>query len=443
MRHLFRVLAALVIFVYGSSVIRAQEAPAYAITNVTIHHSDGSESKSSSIVWRDGVIEAVGKRVTIPFDAFTIDGGDSLHLYPGLIDGLATWGSPAPPREYKPLPEPGNPPYDRAGVQPERKPSVLLESDDKEFEAAMKAGFTTAVLGVEGNMLPGQVETFFISPEETKTGLYGEVLGLEGSFETAPGGWSSGAYPGTLMGVMAKFRQTMYEAQALQTHIQYHSTNPEMPAPNRSEVLEALFPLINNTKPLYFKVDSKENIDLLLKLQDEFGFDAVIVSGKEAHARAGVLKQRGIPVLASIDTDDAPKWYTDQKKKKKDDDAKEEEITDEEKQYREKQLEAWKEEVTNIKSLIENGVKVGYSSHGLALKDFAKKLEVIMDEGELEEDDLLALMTINTAEIIGLNGVFGSLEKGKNASFTLVNKPIFEKKASVVKSVSNGTIYEF
>lgn len=426
----------------------AQTTPAHALKNITIHNADGSVTESATIVWRNGVIEAVGTNVTIPFDAYEIDGGDSLHVYPGFIDGYTTWGSPDLPRNLPELDNPGDPPYDRAGIQPERKPSVLL-TEDKNFEAGMKAGFTTAALYPNGYMLPGQVEVFYLAPEHGDLELLKDDLALAGSFDEAPGGWGSGAYPSTMMGVMAQFRQVMFDATALQQHIKYYAQNPEMPAPDRDNVLEALFPLVNKTTPLYFEVDTKEHIERLLKLQDEFGFSAVIVSGKEAYAKADELKRRNIPVLASIDFTEAPEWYTKMKKaeeSEKEEEAseeKEEEISEEEQAYRDKRLEAWKAEVTNIKKLMDSGVSVGYASAGMDLKDLPEKLKILLDEGGLSEADIVKLMSSNTAAILGLNKTQGSLEKGKNASFSVFDKAMSEEKAKVLHSISNGTIHEF
>lgn len=428
--------------------IFAQTTPAHALKNITIHNANGSVTESATIVWRNGVIEAIGTNAAIPFDAFEIDGGDSLHVYPGFIDGFSTWGSPDLPRNLPDLDNPGDPPYDRAGIQPERLPSVLLK-EDKNFEAGMKAGFTTAALYPNGYMLPGQVEVFYLSPAHDNVALVKENLALAGSFDEAPGGWGSGAYPSTMMGVMAQFRQLMFDATALQQHIKYYTQNPEMPAPKRDKVLEAMFPLVNKSTPLFFEVDTKEHIERLLKLQDEFGFDAVIVSGKEAYAKADELKRRNIPVLASIDFTDAPEWYAKMKKaeqseKEEDDTEKEEEeISEEEQAYRDKQLKAWKAEVTNIKKLMDAGVSVGYASAGLELKDLSKKMKILLDEGGLSEADVVKLMTSNTASILGVANTLGSLETGKNASFTVFDKAMSEEKAKVLHSISNGSIHEF
>ncbi|SMO66892.1 amidohydrolase family protein [Gracilimonas mengyeensis] len=421
----------------------AQTTPAHALTNITIHHADGSIDESATLVWRDGVIEAAGSNVNIPFDAFEIDGGDSLHVYPGFIDGFSVWGSPDLPTDLKPVDDPGNPPYDRAGIQPDRRPSVVLQSD-KNFETGMKAGFTTAALVPKGYMLPGQVEVFYLSDDLESVELLHEQLAQSGSFEEAPGGWTRGVYPSTLMGVMAKFRQLMFDAEALQQHIKYYSQNPEMPAPDRDPVIESLFPLLNKEVPLYFEVDQKEHIERLLKLKDEFGFDVVIVSGKEAYAKADELKDRNIPVLASIDFTDMPDWYKKQKEAEdSDEEAEEEEVSEEEQAYRDKQMEAWKAEVTNIRKLMDAGVSVGYASAGLELKDLADKLEILLNEGSVSEEEAVQLMTQNTAEILGLGDRLGSLEKGKNASFSVFSKPFSEEKAKVLHSISNGTIHEF
>lgn len=434
MKLLLKVLASLVICFSLGQLSYAQEVPAYAMSNVTIHHADGSTIESATIVWRNGIIEAIGSNISIPFDAFEIDGGDSLHIYPGFIDGFTTWGSPKQPTDLESLPSPGDAPYDRAGVQPERIPSQHMIAD-KSFESAMKAGFTTAALGLDGYMLSGQVEVFSLAPEAVDERLLSDVIALHGSYSRARGR----VYPSTQMGIMAKFRQVMYDADALKTHIIYHSSNAEMPAPNRNEVLEAVFPLIDKSKPLFFTVDAKEDIERLFLYQDEFGFDIVIISGKEAYAKAEDLKQRNIPVLASINVNDAPEWHTEEA----DSSNEMKTLSEEEQGFRDRQLKAWKAEVMNIKMLMDAGVQVGYSSNGEPLKDASKKIGILLKDGGLTETDLIGLMTTNTAQILGIDTSFGELKEGKNASFSVYNKPILSKKSKAVSSVSNGTIFEF
>src|ERR1035438_7444078 len=46
-----------------------------------------------TVVLRHGLIEAVGADVAVPPDAMVVE-GEGLTVYPGLIDGLSTWGLP-------------------------------------------------------------------------------------------------------------------------------------------------------------------------------------------------------------------------------------------------------------------------------------------------------------------------------------------------------------
>ena len=441
----------------------AQEVPAHAITNVTIHMADGATLESADIVWRNGIIEQIGENESIPFDAFIIDGGDSLHVYPGLIDGMATWGSPETPRDLPRLENPGKPPYDRAGAQPQRVPEHYL-NENKAFEAAMKAGFTLVALGLDGQMLPGHIQPFNLSaPKLTQAHVFANPLALQGSFETAPGGWGSGAYPSTQMGVMAYFRQLMYDATALQEHMMYFEKHSEMTQPEQNDVLEALFALVNKEYPLYFEVDSKEEIERLFRLQDEFGFDVVLVSAKEASALSNELKSRNIAVLASIDVTEMPDWLEKENKEaKKDDeegseseeegdsedaddseDAESEELTEEELMFRSKQKEAWEKEINNVSALLEAGIPTGFTSAGLSPKELQQKVDLITENSTLTKNDIVGLMTVHNANILGISNRVGTIKEGNSAHLILTNGPLFEKGTNIHIQVSQGVINDF
>ncbi len=437
----------MLLLVVLSFSVSAQTSPAQAFDNVTIHTADGNTINSGTVVWRNGIIEAAGSNVTIPFDAYVIDGGDSLHVYPGFIDGLAHWGSPDLPERHERPERPGDPGYERAGIQPQRKPSQLLNAKDKDLEAAQKHGFTTAALGLKGYMLPGQVELFFINGSQTGDYLMKAGAAVLASLEDAPGGFGSAAYPGTTMGVLAQYRQLWYDADALMNQEQYFaSAESNYPAPEKNEVLEALFPVINKEQPLYFVVDTKENIELLLRLKDEIGFNTVIVSGKEAYKMADELKERNIPVLASIDLPEEPEWK--KKEKKAEEDTTQagerlEELTEEMRIFRDRQLRAYEAGIKNIKNLMDAGVKVGYASNGMKLSDLSGHVKTLLEEGELNAEQILTIMSQNTAEILGVNSRVGDVDAGKIASFSVFTKPFTEEKTEVIYSVSSGKLTEF
>ncbi|WP_138429722.1 amidohydrolase family protein [Fodinibius saliphilus] len=434
------VLCIALLMVYSLPVL-SQTSPAEAFKNVIIHAADGETIESGTIVWRNGVITSLGKDVTIPFDAYVRDGGDSLHVYPGFIDGLAHWGSPDIANDSKQPDEPGNPSYARAGIQPDRSAADQLKFDDSAFDDAPKHGFTTAAIGLKGRMLAGQVDLFSINGEKTKEHMLENGIGVLAQFEEAGGT----AYPSTTMGIMTTFRQLFNDAEALRQQQQYYaSTSGNYSAPEKDKVLEALYPVMDQEQPFYFAVDSKENIERLFWLQDELGFEVVIVSGKEAYKKADALKERNIPVLASIDLPEKPDWKKAEEKEDESE-AKEEleEVTEEMRVFRDRQLTAYKADIRNIRKLVDAGVKVGYASHGIKLSDIQKNIITLNEEGELSEGDILKMLTQNTAEILGYGNKMGDIAAGNMASFTVFSKPFTEKETKVLFSVSDGKLSEF
>src|SRR5947199_3357507 len=70
------------------------EAPqAVAIRNAKIVTVSGPVIAKGTVVVRNGLIDAVGENVTIPPEAFIVD-GEGMTVYPGLIDALSTVGMP-------------------------------------------------------------------------------------------------------------------------------------------------------------------------------------------------------------------------------------------------------------------------------------------------------------------------------------------------------------
>lgn len=428
--------------------------PARAFTNVTIHKADGNVLKSGSIVWREGVITDIGKRVDIPFDAMITDGGDSLHIYPGFIDAMSLWASPDQPEKREKAEVAGNPPLKRAGVQPERKPHQMLEISDA-IKKAQKAGFTTAAFGLNGEMLPGQLDLFMLNGDATSDYLQNERLGLLAQLVEAadnPGP----VYPTSVMGILAKFRQIWFEATALRDHLEFYKNQPEgLAPPNRSEPLEALIPAINNEIPLYFVLDSHINTYRVSNLKEELDFSMIVVSGKEAYKDIEQLKEHNLPILASFDLPEKPAWKKEESGEKKDSDEKEEKekkgkadvtldqnLTDDERAHREKQWQAYLDAVNNVKMLVKAGLEPGFASNGLAPDALKKNIKTMLENG-LNEEQLLSILTTNTASVLGIEQITGDLEPGNWASFSVFSKPFMHEKANVVFSVSGGNITAF
>ena len=118
----------------------------FAIKNARIVPVSGAVIENGTVVIAKGLIQAVGASVTIPPEAWVID-GKGLTVYPGLIDAGTNIGiTPDDGAE-------GNgtaaasalrDPEDRPGTTPWRVAADELKPDDKRIESWRSAGFTTS-----------------------------------------------------------------------------------------------------------------------------------------------------------------------------------------------------------------------------------------------------------------------------------------------------------
>ena len=96
------------IFVVGVVPIGAEPPsppPYYAITHVKVVSGAGAPVEDATVLLANGLIEAVGKNLSIPGDARIID-GKGLTLFPGMIDALTNLAQkkddPSPSGEGRP-----------------------------------------------------------------------------------------------------------------------------------------------------------------------------------------------------------------------------------------------------------------------------------------------------------------------------------------------------
>lgn len=396
--------------------VQAQQAPAYALTNVIIHDPEGPSIKGH-IVWRNGSITHVGSDVEIPFDARLTDGGDSLHVYPGFINGSGTWGMPQPPRPQAQQREtnPGNPTYLRAGIRPDRVPANEVDTNDETPGTVFNSGFTVSGISFAEGMLAGQVDVFRIND----SGLTLFRSDIAQKFQLAG---ANGVYPNTLMGILAKSRQLLEDAISLQLHqLRYHSAPSTMQAPKRDLVLESLFDVVNKKQPVFVTADSKEDIQRVLKLKDEYGFNMILVSAAHAHTLTAELKSRNIPVLATLNIPEKPEMKQDSS----------ETVSIEERAFFETRISAWESERNNIKTLMDNGIVVGITIDGVKPADFRKKITHLVESG-LSQQQITQLLTSNTASILGIESNFGSLKRGYQATLVIFDREMTLKDAKLL-----------
>ena len=199
-----------------------------AIRDARIHSASGPVIAKGTVLVRNGLIEAVGDKVTIPPEAWIVEGA-GLNVYPGLIDPLSTWGQPTaagagrPTQAPAPGPTPARPAQLEQRIQtlddggPEERPSTtswvraadLLDPKSPALVSARNAGYTTAIGFPMTNVFAGQGSAYNLAGARAGRMVVGDPVG---QMITLPASGFGGPFPGSLMGILSYVRQIYIDA---------------------------------------------------------------------------------------------------------------------------------------------------------------------------------------------------------------------------------------
>ena len=149
---------ALAAVLYGATAVNASEQlPALpqvrpiALTGATIHPVNGPDVESSTIVFENGKIIAVGRDAAIPSGAEVIDLAGK-HIYPGFINANTVLGLTeiSAVRSTIDIQEPG-------AVNPNARTGTSVNPDSELLPVARANGTLTAHVVPEGGLVSGQV----------------------------------------------------------------------------------------------------------------------------------------------------------------------------------------------------------------------------------------------------------------------------------------------
>lgn len=419
-------------FFLASSNLHAQSDPSgtkrvtgnYAIQNATITTSPGKIIKGATIILKDGLISAVGTNVAIPAGTDIIN-GDSLFIYPGFIDGGSSAGITKPEEPARPSNfDSSNPSDEIAGITPWRNVLDQLDMTSNALSDWRKAGFTVAQMIPDGGMISGKSAiVVFGSPNSTN------VL-LQNTAVSARFRGSRGMYPGTPLGVMAKFRDVYKNAELSSKHMNLFTSNSGLNRPEINKTLEAMYPVLNKNIPVIFEVSNDLEIRRALRLQKELGFKLVLSGVTEAEKVIQEIKAANATVLLAL-------TLPEDKAKKTSGDL------NEEAQGRTNRVkEAYETALKQAGILEKEGIKFSFTTNGSKSGDLMKNIKIMIENG-LSEDAALAALTINSAENLGIQKFAGTLEKGKLANLVITTAPLFSEDAQIKHVIADGYVFDY
>jgi imidazolonepropionase-like amidohydrolase len=405
----------------------------YAITNAKIIPVSGPLMERGTVVIRDGLIAAVGEKVSVPADARVID-GTGLTVYPGLFDSNTSLGFPAPSPAPSPAggggggflqaqlraatPVSGPNSTQPPGLQPEVMAEDSIKPGGSEIEAARNVGITTALSEPRSGIWMGQSALINLAGDTPQQMIVRSPVAMHVSFSSL----RTGGYPGSLMGVFAALRQMLLDAQRYQKAQEVYERAPRgMRRPELDRSLAALIPVLEGKLPVVMHADRQREIERALDLAQEFKLRPIIAGGVEAATVADRLRERDVPVLLSLNF---PKRMT----------AAAPEADPETLRTLRGRVDAQK----TAAKLAGARVRFAFQSGGITnMADFRANVAKAIENG-LSREDALRALTIRPAEIFGVADRLGSIEVGKIANLTIARGDIFDRSTRVTNVFIDG-----
>ena len=334
--------------------------------------------ENADLLVTNGEISEVGQNISAPGDAYVID-AEGKHVTPGMIDAHLHSGSDG-------VNEVGN------AIVPEVRLGDVLNINNIWMYRQVAGGLTTAhVMHGSANPIGGQNQHI-----KMRWGALSDDLKFEGAPRTVkfalgenPKRVGSDRYPDTRMGVEQLIEDRFRNARDYEAKWnEWEETGEGLP-PRRDLRLEAIVDILNEDILVQSHSYRQDEILALMRLAERFDFTIkAFHHGVEAYKVAPELAEHGAGAVVWSD------WGGFK-------------------------IEAYDNTNYNARLLTEAGVETSLHSDNSQIAarmnwEAAKMVRVGMDP-----EDALALVTINTAKLLGIDDRVGSLENGKDADFVI------------------------
>lgn len=384
-----------------NSIMYAQEKP-IAFKGALIHTVAGTPIENGVLVVHKGKIVSVGKEgSSIPKGATEVDVTGKVMM-PGLIDTHSHLGGPAGGDAS-------------AALNPETRALDAVNPTSDGFNKALAGGITTInVMPGSGHLMSGQtlyikmrggnvIEDLLITNEK---GLYG---GMKMANGTNPMRTSPGAFPGTRAKSAAMARELFTKAQEYKNKID-KAGNDASKMPERDLRMEPLVEILNGTRIVHWHTHKANDILTAIRIGKEFGFKPVLHHVSEAAVIADEIAASGLK--ASIIHLDSPGG----------------------------KMEAMGIRMENGAALEKAGVAdvAIHTDDGITDSRLFIRSAAMMVRGGMSKEKAIEALTISGARMLDLSSQVGSLEKGKDADFIILNGDPFSVYTNVEQTWVEG-----
>ncbi len=405
MRNRAFILASIFVLCVSLSLAQEKSPRIIAIKGARIIPVVGEDIDQGIILIKEGKIEDVGKTVTIPSGAQVIE-AKGLFAYPGMIDSFSFLGL----QEISSI---------RATVDssetgrfnPQVRAIEALRPDSMHIPIARANGITAAVVVPTGGLISGQAGLIRLvgwTPEEM---VIKSPVAMHIQFPSIPRFRGREAQPREETSKQVEeLKDLLNKARSYQKIKDAAQKNTLLPLPEFDETLEFLIPVVNGQLPVMISVQAENDIKTAIKFVKDEKLKAIFFGVVDGWKVAEDIKNSGIPVVFGSLYAMPSKW----------DDG-------------------YDALYRNPGVLAKAGVKFAFSSSSASLaKDLPYHAAKAAAFG-LDKREALKGVTIYPAQIFGVEGMMGSLEKGKAANIVLADGDILELRTNIKQVFIDGT----
>jgi len=387
-----------------STITKAQETiyPATAqkgvtiITHATIHIGNGAVLNDASVLFENGKIKQVGNTISIPSGATTID-ATGKQVYPGLILPLSSLGL----KEINSGVRGSNDFLEIGDNNASIRSIVSYNTDSKVINALRANGVLLAHVAPMGDLIEGSSSVVQLDAWNYEDAAYkldnGMFLNMP-SLMVRRGGRGymrpqSGDPVKEGLAKIENVKKFFIDAKAYLQEKNHSANNLKF---------EAVRGLFDGKQKLFIRANEVKQMLLAIDLGKTFGFKIVLVGAVESLQIASILVENNIPVI--LDNQHALPTTEDD----------------------------------DIDQLYKLPAQLKQAGVLFAINDAneqSKQRNISFNAGTaaaygLDKEEALSAITLNTAKILGIDAITGSIEVGKDANIIISEGDILDMRGN-------------
>jgi N-acetylglucosamine-6-phosphate deacetylase len=393
--------------------LRQNTPDAYALVGAKIIVAPGREFEAGTIVIRDGKIADVASSEEVPPGVRRVD-LSGRWVYPGFIESYTDQVVTAD------LPGPA---YWNQHIAPQRAVANSLTPDNALNSEFRSLGIGARLVAPREGIIKGQSALVLTSEGDISEAILDDSVALHIRLSN-PVGRRSG-YPTSPMGAVALARQAGYDAQWYKAALTAVRADPLLPRPDANVAMEALGRYLDAGGLVIADAPNELFVDRADRFAREFTLRLAIRGSGNEYRRLNEVRKTQRAIIVPLDFPKPPEVDSPEN-------AISVELED---------LMHWHLAPENPGRLAEAGVKISLTTNGLDKRsDFLAQLRRAIKRG-LSREHALRALTINPAELLGVERQLGSVEVGKIANLVVTDGDLFDK-GEVLTTWVNGKPYE-